>query len=286
MRIDRITDEYNLKIVKFLLYRSIKDLEKLLECAEQIIEDGIGSAHLDEITPKKFIDREDDYYLRVRREVENNSMNVEHLFKALIEWYQSWSIDFKEFNKETAKFFFDENKLKTWTHCILNGEPELFMQLADENYQVLTQEDIVSLNLVREVKAENLTTEFEKLDIRNQIVDKYKEEQLLQYETDFYNKIKGKKLGVFMESSWNDIDIDSLYNDYQFAYVGFESAINQPRGQRDYDFIILCTQRASHGVTFKINEMYEKHKIFLCNRSNFKQVILEFKKQLMGYYYE
>lgn len=286
MRIEKITDEYNLKIVKFLLYRSIKDLEKLLECAELIINDGIGSAHLDEITNKKFTDREDDYYLRVCQEVENNSTNVEHLFKALIEWYMVWESDFSNFSDENGLEFYKKNALKTWAHCILTGQPELFIELSDESYQVLTKEDIEKLDLVRKVAKESLASNYNGADIEDELGKQYREEQILIYENKFKEKLKGKKLGVFMEGQWSEADINKLYDEYQLAYVEFESAINQPRGQKDYDYIILCTQRASHGVTYKLKEVYDNHKLSLCSRLNFDQVLYEFKKQLMGYYYE
>lgn len=285
MKIEKEKNEYNLKIIKFLLYRSIKDLEKLIECAELIIEDGIGSAHLDEITNKKFTDRENDYFKRIRFEVENNSRNIEHLFKALVEWYQSWSDEYEYFDKDNSKYFFEKNKIKTWTHCILSGDPELFIALSDENYQVLTAEDIENLDLAREVKKEYIALQSDTIDIKETLLQMRKSEKLTEYEKSFKERIKGKSLGIFMEGEWNQSDIEKLYSEYRIKHVNFESAINQPRGIKNYDFVILVTSRAAHSVSFKLKNEYQD-KLFLSESMNFKKVISEFRKQIMGYYYD
>lgn len=280
---------YNLKIVKFLLFRSPSDLKKLTECAKLIIEDGIGSAHLDKITPKSFLDRGDDYYSRVCDEVKNNSLNVEYLFQALIEWFVSWSGEFDDFTEESSRCFYEKNKLKTWTYCILNGKPELFIRLSDETPTVLSGVEMESLEYARIHSKEQTflaATKFSKdasINLFNESLQKEMQEMDERKRTEaFINTIKERRVLVLTKDTWSVEILETIRCKYHLHSVLQLSAMEYPRGVGKYDYIIFCATHAKHSVWEFIESNFKKSKIILVNSQNPDKVFNEFRFQLMG----
>jgi len=284
----------NMKIVRFLLFRSDLDRQKLQETTREIIKDGIGSRHLDRITEKSFLDRGDDYYTRIFYYVESNPENIDHLFTALIEWYDFWKDDFSDFN-ETAEEKYKTARLKTWTYCILNGMPDVYYRLSREVSVNLSPDEWEDLQKIRRIRQKVL-------DAQN-IVDKTSSDELVAKKLDkeFYaqiqreirakrdsdatEKLRGRRIIIYSNTRWDEQTIEKFLGKYQIKYIHQASSLEIPKSRKEFDFILFSTVQAKHSVLYKLKQMYEPDRIFLIEPQNPDSIMNTFIDQLVGYNY-
>lgn len=285
---------YDLRIVRFLLYRSEPDRQKLMEAARQIIKDGTGSRYLDKITEKSFLDRGDDYYIRICYRVERNPEHVEFLFQALMEWYDSWRDDFQDFECR-CEALYQSSRLKAWTYCILNGLPELYNMLSEEVSVNLSAEEWADLQMVRQVRRkilderqsvdrsasdETLLRQLEAAAVKDIQAQVEAEKQKLIRDT-----LRGKRIGFFTNVHWEREKLCAVREKYEIAQMEIESSLELPRAKRNYDYVVILTEQAKHDVVFALEKMYGREKRYLIDTQNLDLVMNQFIEQLLGYHY-
>lgn len=284
--------EYNYSIIRFLLYRSDNDRKKLLEATRQIIVDGIGSCHLDKITEKSFLDREDDYYTRICYYVENDPIKAEYLFMALIEWYESWKDEFLEFTGNEERLYAAQ-RLKTWAYCMINGLPETYAKLSKEVSVNLTQVELRDLHLIDAIRNKIYENRhfIDKPQIDAESIAKMEEEALkairqsIQEEDDQRVKdvLKQRRLIFFTNEKWKYDSLQEIQFKYDLEGISQESALEIPKCRKQCDYIIFVTSQAKHDVYKALVAMYGKSKIFLVKAQNPELAMNDFIEQLLGY---
>jgi len=269
------------------------DRQKLIECTRQIIEDGVGRSHLDKITEQHFLDRGEDYYTRLFYKVESNPENVEHLFEALVEWYDFWKNEFSDFN-ETASEKYLNNRLKTWTYCILNGYPEKYKNLSKEISVNLSEEEWSDIERIRQIRI-HLTEKIQKNSdkaISDQIImERLQQEELQEIQKQLEEeksrsiktKLSGKRLAVFSNIKWEINKLTEIQEKYGLSSIWTESSLKIPYAKRECDYIIILTSQAKHEVVRKLESLYGKDKIFLIDITNIDLAMESFVSQLLGH---
>lgn len=284
--------EYNYNIIQFLLYRSDNDRKKLLETTRQIIVDGIGSCHLDKITEKSFLDREDDYYTRICYYVENDPRKAKYLFMALIEWYESWKDEFSEFTGNEERLYAMQ-RLKTWAYCMINGLPQTYARLSNEVSVSLTELELKDLHMIDAIRNKIYENRhfIDKTQSDSESIAKMEKEALKTIQQNIQEEdeqrvkdvLKHKRLIFYTNGRWKYDSLQAIQYKYNLDSIHQESALDMPKSKKQCDYIIFVTLQANHAVYYKLLEMYGKSKIFLVGAQNPELAMDDFIEQLLGY---
>ena len=284
--------KYDYNIIRYLLYRSDNDRKKLLEVTRQIICDGIGSCHLDKITEKSFLDRNDEYYIRICYYVENEPAKSEYLFMALIEWNESWKDEFSEFAGNETKLY-SEQRLKTWAYCMINGLPEIYARLSTEVSATLTELELKDLSMIHAIRAKVYENRhfIDKTQLDVESIKKMEKEALEAIQKSIIEEddqkvrdvLRGKRLIFYTNGKWKYDNLQAIQHKYELDSISQESAMIIPKSRKQCDYIIFVTQQAQHDVYSTLVKMYGNNKIFLVNVQNPDLAMDGFIEQLLGY---